>query len=153
MFFGFAVRAGAGFAFCCLGGGAGPAQTAKKTTRPRPNSKTKKTRPCPLRAFFFAVCAGGRVYVFAVWAEGRFFFAVLGCGVLCFFAVWARACLCFCCLGGVRVFFAVWAEDMFFFWLFGRGAGVHSLTGLPGLSLSDPTTKTDQTAKKTRVPP
>ena len=30
--------------------------------------------------------------------------------------------------------------------LFGRGAGVHSLTGLPGSSLRGPTTK-DQTAK------
>ena len=59
------------------------------------------------------------------------FFLLLRRDACCFFAVWA---------GGVTVF-AVWAGGVSFFWLFGRGTGVHSLTGLPGLSSSDPTTK------------
>ena len=77
-----------------------------------------------------------------------------GRGRACFFAVWA-ARLVFLLFGrggggevgggGVRVFF---------FLLFGRGTGVHSLAGLPGSSLSDPTTKkTKQQKKKQRVPP
>ena len=60
----------------------------------------------------------------------------------------------FCCLGGggcVGVFFfAVWAGVVCFFLLFGRATGVHSRTGLPDSSLSDPTTKkTKQQKKKT----
>ena len=47
--------------------------------------------------------------------------------------------------------FAVWAGGVFFL-LFGRVTGVHSLTGLPGSSLSDPTTKKTKQQKKTRVP-
>ena len=49
-------------------------------------------------------------------------------------------------------FFAVWAGGVFFFLLFGRGTGVHSLTRLPGSSLSDPTTKETEQQKKKRVP-
>ena len=59
------------------------------------------------------------------------------------FCVWAGCLLFFCCLRGGRVFFV----------LFGKGTRVHSRTGLPGSSLTGPTTKKDQTAKKkTRVP-
>ena len=61
--------------------------------------------------------------------------------------------LFFCCLGGGRVyFFDVWAGDvLLFFLLFGRGTGVHSLTGLPGSSLSDPTTKKTKQQKKKKT--
>ena len=60
----------------------GPAQTAKKT-RPRPNSKKINTPPT-LPSVFFAVWAGSRVYVFAVWAGGFFCFAVW---VVCVFLI------------------------------------------------------------------
>ena len=84
-------------------------------------------------ACFCFCCLGGvRVFFFAVWAGGGFFFLLFGPG----------AC-----------FFAVWAGVVFFSLLFGRGTGAHSLTGLPGSSLSDPTTKkTKQQKKATRVP-
>ena len=142
----FSVWAGAPF-FCCLGGGPGPAQTAKK-------KQQKKHAPAPSDRFFcFAVWAGGCVHFFVVWAGGVFFFVVWAGGVfLCllfgrgrvlFFAVWAGSCSFFCCLGWERVFFL----------LFGRGTGVHSLTRLPGSSLSDPTTKeTEQQKKNTGSP-
>ena len=68
-----------------------------------------------------------------------FFFCCLGGGRVFFF----------CCLGGGRVlFFAVWAGDVCFFLLFGRGTGVHSLTRLPGSSLSDPTPQGTEQQKK-----
>ena len=89
------------------------------------------------RVLFFAVWAGV-VFFFAVWAGGVFFFAVWAGGRVLFFAVWAEACSFFCCLG----------RERFFFLLFGRGTGVHSLTGLPGSSLSDPTTKKTKQQKK-----
>ena len=80
--------------------------------------------------FVFLLIGGVRVYSL-LFGRRRVFFCCLGGGV-CFF----------CCLGGVR----------FLFLLFGRGTGVHSLTGLPGSSLSD-NNKKDQTAKKrARVP-
>ena len=109
-------------------------------------------------------CLGFSVVIFfAVWAGGGWggggggaflFFAVWAGGVLFFFAVWAGACSFCCCLGGgVFFFFAVWAGGVFFFLLFGRETGAHSLTRLPGSSLSDPTTKeTERQKKKTRVP-
>ena len=181
----FAVWAGASCFFCCLGGGPGPAQTAKKKHDPAQTAKNK-TRPRPFRACFCFCClgggacsffcclGGGRFFFFAVWAGGVLFFLLFGRGGVFFFllfgpgafffAVWAGgvlffllfgqgACCFFCCLGGGRVlFFAVWAGG-FFFLLFGRGTGVHSLTRLPGSSLSDPTTKkTEQPKKTTRVP-
>ena len=95
-----------------------------------------------------------------------FFFAFR---VLFFFAVWAGCVLLFCCLGGAAFFllfgrrrvclllfgrgacsfFAVRAgERVFPFLLFGRGTGLHSLTGLPGSSSSDPTTKKTKQQKK-----
>ena len=120
----FAVWAGSCFFLCCLGGGADPAQTAKKKTRPRPNSK-KKTRPAPSeRVVVFAVWAGGRIIFFAVWAGGRVFFFAVWAGVALFFAVWAVDVLFFlvCCLGRGRVFFfAVWAGCVFFFCCSGGG--------------------------------
>ena len=100
----------------------------------------------------FFCCLGRCVFYFLLF--GRFvvclcFFLLFGRGGrgggrgVCFFlAVWAGACFHFCCLGGGRVYvFAVWAGGVFLFLLSGRGTGVHSLTGLPGSSLSDPTTK------------
>ena len=58
----------------------------------------------------------------------------------------------FCCLGGGVFFFLLSGPGACFFLLFGRGTGVHSLTRLPGSSLSDPTTKETEQQKKTRVP-
>ena len=71
---------------------------------------------------------------------GVFIFLLFERGACFFFAVWAGACSFFCCLGRGRVFF---------FLLFGRRTGVHSLTRLPGSSLSDPTTKETEQQKKT----
>ena len=80
---------------------------------------------------------GASFFFVAVWEGGE------GGGVVFFvFAVWA----------GGDFFFAVWAGGVFFFLLSGRGSGVHSLTGLPGSSLSDPTTKKQTTKKTTRIP-
>ena len=109
------------FVFCCLGRGA---------------------------CSFFCCLGGWRVFVllfgpgvvffFAVWAGGVFFFFLLfGPGGV-FFLLWAEACF----------FFAVWAGGVFFLLLFGRVTGVHSLTGLPGSSLRDPTTKKTKQQKK-----
>ena len=126
---------------------------------PRPNSKNKNTHPpkhqkhahapAPSERVFFAVWTGGRVYS-AVWAGIVFFFFRFCClgGVggerVCFFCLLFGRVRVFLLFGGsggwLRFFFAVWAGWIFFF-LFGRGTGVHSLTGLPGSSLSDPTTK------------
>ena len=86
-------------------------------------------------------------------------FLLFGPGACFFFAVWAGGSCFFFCLGGGRVlFFAVWAGPVFFlllfgpgacfFLLFGRRTGVHSLTRLPGSSLSDPTTKETEQPKK-----
>ena len=86
---------------------------------------------------FFCCLGGGRVYFFAVWAGGVFFFCCLGGGV--FF---------FCCLGGGMFLFCCLGRGRVFFLLFARGTGVHSLTRLPGSSLSDPTTKETEQQKK-----
>ena len=132
----FAVWAGSCFVFCCLGGGAGPAQTATKKTRPRPNSKNINTPP-PLPSVFCFLLFGqgcGRFFLlfvrgegggFAVWA-GAFFF---------FFAVWAGGV--FVCCGGVHVLFAVWAGD-------GSSLTYRSAW----LVFKRPNNKKDQTAKK-----
>ena len=156
----FAVWAGACFIFCCLGGGTGPAQTAKKTL-PRPNS-TKINAPSSLPS----------VFCFAVWAGRRFCFFCCLCGVRVFcFAIWAGDVFFFflgCCLGGVRIlfaaragsifFFAVCARVVFSFVLFGRGAcffcclgGGREFTHLPVCLArlhSTQQQKKDQTAKK-----
>ena len=150
MFFFFAVWAGAQTAPKHQQKKHVPAQTAKKSHR-------------PCRALFFFGCLGGwvcscfccldgGVFVFAVWAGGVFFFLLFGRGRVLFLlfgrgrvifcAVWAGGVFFFCCLG--------WG--CFFFLLFGRGTGVHSLTRLPGSSLSDPTTKETEQQKKTRAP-
>ena len=85
-----------GCVFMCLlfGRGTGPAQTATKKTRPRPNSQKKLTTP-PLPSFLFFLLFGrvGVLIFFAVWAGG-----------VLFFTLWAGACLCVCCLGGGREF-------------------------------------------------
>ena len=148
---------------CCLGGGVGPAQTAKQKknkTCTRPNSKKMNTPPTLPSVLFFFCCLGGwACFCFAAWAAGIIFDCLGGERDFCFCCL-GGACSIFCCLGGGRVFFfAVWARgvcvfllvgrvSLFFFLLFGRGTGVHPLTGLPGSSLRDPTTKNDQTAKK-----
>ena len=86
----FAVWAGACFFFGCLGGGPGPAQTAKKT-------RSEGAGAC---FCFFAVWAGG-VFFFLLFGRGRVLFLLFGRGRVLFFAVWD---------GGV-FFFAVWAGD------------------------------------------
>ena len=89
----------------------------------------------------------------AVWAGGVFFFCCLGGGACFVFLLFGRRRVLFLLFERGRVFvFAVWAGGVFFFLLFGRGTGVHSLTRLPGSSLSDPTTKETEQQKKTRVP-
>ena len=131
----FAVWAGACFIFCCLGGGAGPAQTAKITNTPPPKQQKNKHAPAPSERVLFC-CLGG-------WA------------CLCFCCLGGGGVVMFCCLGGGRVFFfPFWAGSCVLFLLCGRGTGVHSLTGLPGSSSSDPTTKKtkQQKQKKARVP-
>ena len=65
---------------------------------------------------FFVLLFGQGVFFFWLFRRGRDFLLLFGRGG-CFF----------CLLGG-------WS---FFFLLFGPGTGVHSLTGLPGSSLSD----------------
>ena len=158
----FAVWAGAPF-FLLFGRGPRPRPNSKKKTPPAQTAK--KTRTRPFRAFFFccfAVWAGGCVYFFAVWARGVFFFAVwagvvfffllFGRGRVLFFAVWAVVFF-FAVLGGGVFFFCCLGRGRGFFLLFGRGTGVHSLTRLPGSSLSDPTTKeTEQQKKKHGFP-
>ena len=67
-------------------------------------------------------------------------FCCLG-GVRVDFLLFGRGACYFCCLGGGRVFFCCLGRGRVFFLVFGRGTGVHSLTGLPGSSLRDPTTK------------
>ena len=146
-----------------------PAQTAKNKHAPAPSERLFVLFLLFGRVGVFACfCCLGLVRVFfAVWAGVVFFLTCcLGGG---FFFL-------FCCLGGGRVYlFAVWARVVFFFFfffvflfgrggrgffffsfflIFGRGMGVHSLTGLPGSSSSDPTTKKtkQQKQKKTRVP-
>ena len=158
----FAVWAGACF-FCCLGRGAGPAQTAKKNTPP-PKQQKHKHAPAPSERFFcfllfgrvgvfvfllfgrlacFCCClGGGRVFFFAAWAMSFFFFAVWAGGVFIFFAVWCvRVCVCVCV--------CVWVCVCVCFLLFGRGTGVHSLTGLPGSSSSDLQQERPNSKKKT----
>ena len=113
-----------------------PKQQKQKNTPPPKQQKINTTPPLP---------SMGRVYVFAVWGEGG------GGGGFVVFLLFGRvSCFLFCCLGG-GFFFAVWAGVRVYFvccfggglvfLLFGRGTGVHSLTGLPGSSSSDPTTK------------
>ena len=124
-----AVWAGTCF-FCCLGGGAGPAQTAKKIN----------TSPLLPSVFFFFLLFGRvGVFTFLLLGPGAFFL-LFGQVRVDFFAVWGGSFLFFCCLGG-GVFF-----------LFGRGTGVHSLSGLPGSSSSDPTTKKTKQQKKKTFP-
>ena len=115
----------------------GPAQTAKKQTRPRPFRACVFFLLFGRVACFFAGCSGG-VFCF-FWLFGRgLFFCCLGRVDMVFLAVWAAGVLFFCCWGG-------W---LFLFLLSGRGTGVHSLTGLPGSSLRDPATKKAKHQKK-----
>ena len=143
-----------GVIFCCLGGDvlffvvfpvwagaqAPPKQQKTKNTHP-PKQQKHKHDPAPSERVFFC-CLGGWSLFFAVWAGACSFFAVWAGGVFFFFlAVWA----------GCVIFFAVWAGGVYFSLLFGRGTGVHSLTGLPGSSLSDPTTKKTKQQKRKKT--
>ena len=133
------------FFFLLFGRGPRPRPNSKKKNTPPPKQQ-KKHAPAPSDRFFFFCCLDGWVcYFFAVWEGVVFFFLLFGRGACSFFLLFGPgACSFFCCLGRGRVFF---------FLLFGRGTGVHSLTRLPGSSLSDPTTKETEQQKKTRVPP
>ena len=159
--------------FLLFGRGRGPRPNSKKQHTHPPKQQKHKHATAPSERVFVFCClsgwaclgGGGVIFLFAVWAGGRivfflfgrgscfcfcclgggscFFFFAVWAGACCFFAVWAGGVFFFCCLGGGRVFF----------WLFGRGWGVHSLTGLPSSSSSDPTAKkTKQKTQKTRVP-
>ena len=159
--------------FCCLDGsvfffvlfgrGRGPRPNSKKKHDPAQTAKTT-TRPRPFRAccfllfgrvgvFVFFCCLGRRrVFFFAVWA-GCVFFLLFGRGRVLFLLFGRGACSFFLLFGrGACFLFAVWAGGVFFFLLFGQGTGVHSLSGLPGSSSSDPTTTKTKQQKKTRVP-
>ena len=92
----------------------------------------------------FGCFCGGRVFFLLFGRGGVFLFLLFGRGHVFFFLLFGR----------VRVLFLLFGPGgVFFILLFGRGTGVHSLTRLPGASLSDPTTKeNEQQKKKTRVP-
>ena len=153
------------------GAQAPPKQKKKKKTRPRPKQQKKTHAPAPSGHIFVLLFGRVGVFVFCCLDRGACsFFCCLGGGRVLFFAVWAvvlffllfgpgaRFFFFFFCLGrgACSFFFAVWAEACFFsvwaggvfFLLFGRVTGVHSLTGLPGSSLSDPTTKKTKQQKK-----
>ena len=98
------------------------------------------------RVLFFLLFGRGRVF-FGCLGVGVFFFCCLGEGVFFFWLLGPGACVCVCARARVCV-----CVCFFFLSLFGRGTGVHSLTRLPGSSLSDPTTKETEQQKKTRVP-
>ena len=160
--------------FFAVWAGTGAPPKQQKKTHP-PKQQKINTPPTLLSVFFFflAVWAGGRffllfervsVFIVLLFGRGSCFFCYLG-GVRVFFC-FLSGCLFFffvCCLGRGVIFFAVWAGGgscfrfcclggWIFFLLFGRGTGVHSLTGPPGSSFRDPTTKKTKQQKKTRVP-
>ena len=130
----FAVWAGVCFLFCCLGGGVGPAQTAKKKDTAQ-TAKNKHASDPSERVFFllfgrvgvFSFCCLGGGRVFLLFGRGgRVFFCCLGGGRVFF------CCLC----GGACVFFAVWVGDE------------NSLTYRSAwLVFKGPNNKKDQTAK------
>ena len=135
--------------FCCLGGGPGPAQTAKQTKKsPRPNSKNKKAPAPSERVFFLCCCLGGWMCLYFLFGRGACFFLLFGRVACLFFAVWA----------GVCSFFAVWAGARSFCLLFGPGAcfcfavwvGDGSSLTYPSawLVFKRPNNKRDRTAKK-----
>ena len=152
----FAVWAGACFFFAVWAGAQAPLKQQKKNTPPPKQQKKNTPPPLPsVFCFFFAVWAGVCVCVclfFCCLGGGRVFFCCLGGGRVLFLLFgWGR--VLFLLFGRGRLLFcAVWAGGVFVFLLFGRGTGVHSLTRLPGSSLSDPTTKETEQQKKTRVP-
>ena len=146
--------------FLLFGRGPRPRPNSKKKKRPRPNSK-KNHAPAPSERVYFCCLGGWVCFFFLLFGRGACCFCLLfgrgPCSLFCclggcvfFFLLFGPgACSFFCCLGRGRVsfFFAVWAGGVFFL-LFGRGTGVHSLTRLPGSSLSDPTTKETEQQKQ-----
>ena len=149
MVFFFAVWRGRVLFFAVWAGAqAPPKQQNKKNAHAQ--TANKKNTPPPLPSVFFLLfgrlvvfifcCLGGWRWIFFAVGGGRvFLFCCLGGWRVLFFAVWVS--------GGRVLFFAVWAGRVCFL-LFGRGTGVHSLTGRPGSSLSDPTTKKTKQQKK-----
>ena len=101
-----------------------------------------------VRVFCFCCVGGGRVLFFAVWAGACSFFLLCERGACSFFCCLGGCVFFFCCLGGGVFFLLLFGRVRVFFLLFGRGTGVHSLTRLPGSSLSDPTQKRSNSKKK-----
>ena len=133
-----------------FGRGPRPRPNSKKKTRPRPNSK-KKTRPRPFRAYCFFLLFGrvGVFISFSCLGEGRVFFLLFGrVACLFFFLLFGRGRVLFCCLGGGVFFFLLFGPGACFFLLFGRETGVHSLTRLPGSSLSTQQQKRPNSTKQ-----
>ena len=129
----FAVWAGGVFYFMLFGRGRGPRPNSKKKNDTARTAK-KKQALAPSERAFVAVWAGGREYVFAVWAVGVFLFCCLGGCRFFFLAVWAGACVCVCfffffAAGGAFIVFAVWARGVFF--LFCCLGGGREFTHLP----------------------
>ena len=114
----FAVWVGACFVFAVWAGAQAPPKQQKKKHAPAQTAK-KTTRPRPFRACFLFCCLGGWVggcffLLFgrgAVWAGGVFFFLLFGRGRV-LFLLFGR---------GRAFFFAVWAWGVFFFCCLGRG--------------------------------
>ena len=131
-----------------------PKKKKKKNTPPPKQPKKKKKRPRPFRACFVFCCLGGWMCLFFLFGRRACFFFAVWAGVVFFFLLFGRGRVLFLLFGRGRSFFCCLGRGRVFFLLFGRGTGVHSLTRLPGSSLSDPTTKeTEQQKKtKTRVP-
>ena len=95
---------------------------------------------------FFLLLDGGRVLFFAVWV-GVVLFLLFGRLAGSFFLLFGRVSFVCCCLGGWHVFL-LFGRVACFLLLFVRGTGVHSLTGLPGSSVRDQTTKKTKQQKK-----
>ena len=138
--------------FAVWAGARAPPQQQKQKKKAQPKQKKNEDAPAPSERvlfLFFAAWVRGRVCVFCCLGGVRVFFLLFGRG----------ACFFLCCLGGCvfifllfgrgRVFFLLFGRGcVSFFLLFGRGTVVHSLTGLPGSSLNDPTTKKTKQRKQ-----
>ena len=142
------------FCFCCLGRGAGHAQTAKKNTPP-PKQQKDKHAPAPSERVFVLLFGRVGVFIFLFgrvmklscffllfWPEGGGLFCCLGGGVSCFLLFGRRACVFLLFGRGACFIFAVWARD-------GSSLTYRSAW----LVFKRPNNKKDQTAKrKKRIP-
>ena len=141
---------GRGRVFCCLGGGPGPAQTAKKINTPPPKQQ-KKHAPAPSERVFFLLFGRVGVFIFLLFGRGAFFFfCCLGVGRVLFFAAWARACSFFAVWAGACSFFCCLGPGACFFYFFAVWAGDGSSLTYPSACLvfKRPNNKRDRTAKK-----